>query len=98
MHEHNWLFGLSRNCSQFRIFVATQQLTLAESIATNPAKDNLCRALSSFKVDKLKMLMGFQLSTASFQRKMKNNSRYAERLHRGIVPLHLKTNGSMAEW
>ncbi len=43
--------------------LTTPQLTLAEFVATNPAKDNLCRALSSFNVDKLKTSMGFQLAT-----------------------------------
>ena len=96
------LFLTFQICSQIVsniiLFVAIQRFIFAESVATNPAKENLCRVLSSSNVDKLKMLMGFQLSTAGFQRKMKNNSRYAERLHRGIVPLHPKTNGSMAEW
>ena len=80
------------------LFVATQCFTFAESVATNPAKDNICRVLSSSNVDKLKKYMWFQLSTAGFQRKMIIISSYAERLHRGIVPLHPKTNGSMAEW
>ena len=51
------------------LFVATQRFIFAESVATNPAKENLCRVLSSSNVDKLKMLMGFQLSTAVFKEK-----------------------------
>ena len=41
--------------------------------------------------------MWFQLSTAGFQRKMIIISSYAERLHRGIVPLHPKASRAVPE-
>ena len=68
-----FLFLTFQICSQFVaniiLFVAIQRFTFAEFVATNPAKDNLCKALSSSNVDKLKTLMGFQLSTAVFKEK-----------------------------
>jgi hypothetical protein len=56
-----FLFLIFQICSQIVaniiLFVAIQRFTFAEFVATNPAKDNLCKALSSSNVDKLKMLM-----------------------------------------
>ena len=49
-----FLFLTFQICSQFVantiLFVATQRFTFAESVVTNPAKDNLCRVLSSSNV------------------------------------------------
>ena len=68
-----FLFLTFQICSQIVaniiLFVAIQRFTFAEFVATNPAKDNLCKELSSSNVDKLKTLMGFQLSTAVFKEK-----------------------------
>ena len=73
MTYRTFLFHIFQICSQIVaniiLFVATQRFIFAESVATNPAKENLCRVLSSSNVDKLKMLMGFQLSTAVFKEK-----------------------------
>ena len=92
-----FLFYTFQNCSQLCFVVANSCFSFAELTIQDPAKNNNCEPLSSSNVDKLKIIRVFQLSTTFFDDFLQNNSCYAERLHRAIVPLHPKSNGSMGE-